>query len=165
MHVRPLTIRLSTGSGAGRTSLSAFDDALLAAGIANYNLVRLSSVIPPRSEIRPVGADEQLHGGWGDRLYCVYASQVATTPGEQAWAGIGWSLLDDDSGAGVFVEHEGTTEAVVRHDIETSLADLAQRRGGMFVPGGLVMTSAVCASEPVCALVVAAYETAGWARA
>ncbi len=160
-----MVIRLSTGTGTGRTALSAFDDALLRAGIANYNLVRLSSVIPPRSVVSRVDPHEQLVGGWGDRLYCVYASQPATIPGQQAWAGIGWSLRDDGSGAGVFVEHEGEDERSVREDIERSLEDLARRRGAGFTPGGMVMTSAVCEAQPVCALVVAAYETAAWHRA
>ena len=165
LEAESLVIRLSSGTGIGRTSLSAFDDALLHAGVANYNLVRLSSVIPPRSAVSPVDPGQQLVGGWGDRLYCVYASQVATMPGQQAWAAIGWSLLDDGSGAGVFVEHEGEDERTVRNDIARSLEDLAERRGGGFKPGGIVTTSTVCEGEPVCALVVAAYKTSRWARA
>ena len=41
------TIVLSTGLGVGPTALAAFDAALLDAGVANYNLICLSSVIPP----------------------------------------------------------------------------------------------------------------------
>jgi arginine decarboxylase len=102
-----LTIALSTGTGSGPTPLSAFDAALCAAGVGEYNLVRLSSVIPPHSCLVRSGAQGQLTGRWGDRLFCVYASQLAELAGEQAWAGIGWVLRQDGSGAGLFVEHEG----------------------------------------------------------
>ena len=48
---------MRTATGTGRTLLAAFDDALLAAGVANFNLITLSSVIPPGSSIR-VGVTE-----------------------------------------------------------------------------------------------------------
>ena len=42
-----MKIRLSSGRGEGPTPLAAFDAALLDAGVSNYNLLPLSSVIPP----------------------------------------------------------------------------------------------------------------------
>jgi arginine decarboxylase len=161
---RSVTITLSTGTGTGPTTLAAFDAALCAAGIGEYNLVRLSSVIPPHAELRRTGPQGQLTGRWGDRLFCVYASQIAERPGEQAWAGIGWVLKQDGSGAGLFVEHEGPAEQGVRDDISASLGDMVQRRGGAYSEPQLVLSDTVCVDEPVCALVVAGYETAGWHR-
>ncbi len=43
-----MKIHIGTSIGTGETELSAFDTALYNAGIANYNLLYLSSVIPPR---------------------------------------------------------------------------------------------------------------------
>ena len=77
-----LTIRVSSGKGVGRTRLSAFDAALHAAGVGNFNLLRLSSVIPRGSEVTEVGGLQQLAGAHGDRLYCVYAEAYASTPFE-----------------------------------------------------------------------------------
>ena len=37
--------------GQASTELAAFDAALIAAGVANFNLIRLSSVIPPACEV------------------------------------------------------------------------------------------------------------------
>jgi arginine decarboxylase len=159
-----LTISLSTGTGSGPTPLSAFDAALCAAGVGEYNLVRLSSVIPPHSLLVRSGAEGQLTGRWGDRLFCVYASQLAELAGEQAWAGIGWVLRQDGSGAGLFVEHEGPSEQGVLDDIASSLGDMVRRRGGEYSEPELLVTSATCIDEPVCALVVAGYETTGWDR-
>ena len=44
--VRRRTIPVLGAVGKGPTPVAAFDDALLVAGLGNYNLVRLSSVIP-----------------------------------------------------------------------------------------------------------------------
>ncbi len=97
---------MSAAVGTGPTELAAFDDALLKVGAANFNLVRLSSVIPPASQVAErIGAIGSPGGTWGDRLYVVYAEQRAGRPGEQAWAGVGW--VQDESGRGLFVEHEG----------------------------------------------------------
>lgn len=45
------TIYVTSGIGEGQTNLSAFDAALWDAGIANFNLIKLSSVIPPHSKV------------------------------------------------------------------------------------------------------------------
>lgn len=157
-----LTIRVSAGTGTGATPLAAFDGALRQAGVANFNLLRLSSVIPPGSEVAVVGPAGQLSGGWGDRLYCVYAEQRAVEPGQQAWAGIGWMQCDDGSGAGLFVEHEGSGRRAVEESIKASLADLGRARGNGFSRPRMQLTSVTCVEEPVCAVVLASYQTAPW---
>ena len=86
-----LLIRVSTGSGAGPTRLAAFDTALFDAGVAGYNIVRLSSVIPAYAEVREVAGSDQITGAVGNVAYCVYAAAYASTPGDQAWAGIAWA--------------------------------------------------------------------------
>jgi arginine decarboxylase len=159
-----LTIRVSTGSGVGSTALSAFDAALRATGVHNFNLVRLSSVIPPCAVVLDVDGGDQVRGGWGDRLYCVYGEQRATTPGTQAWAGIGWVFQADREQGGLFVEHEGHSRKEVTRSISDSLADLTAGRPEQFGPVQMRLASATCVDRPVCALVVASYETAAWSR-
>lgn len=160
-----MSIRVSGGVGTGQTALSAFDAALRASGVENFNLVRLSSVIPPTAEVRKVTGDDQLLGEWGDRLYCVYAEQRAVNPGEEAWAGIGWVFRDDapDSG-GLFVEHEGPSRDDVETSISKSLADLTAGRPQSFGPIQMQLAGTCCVDEPVCAIVVASYETESWRR-
>jgi arginine decarboxylase len=151
-------------TGTGGTTLSAFHEALVAVDLGHYNLVRLSSVIPPRTGVDATGKAPVPVGQWGDRLYCVYAEQRAASLGEQAWAGIGW-VQRHDGGGGLFVEHEGNSEEFVTHAIRTSLRDLVAGREDEFTPPEWVLNGAVCTGEPVCSLVVAAYETAPWAGA
>ena len=47
-----MTIYIASGVGIGKTPLSAFDAALKDAGVYNFNLITLSSVIPPKSVIK-----------------------------------------------------------------------------------------------------------------
>jgi arginine decarboxylase len=160
-HTPVAVIPVLRGTGIGSTALSAFDAALRDAGVANFNLVRLSSVVPPHTDVDATGAAPLPAGGWGDRLYCVYAEQRATTPGEQAWAGVGWVQRRDGAG-GLFVEHEGPSQELVTELIDASLADLVAGRPEDFGPPQTVLTGVTCTDAPVCALVLAAYETAGW---
>src|SRR3712207_1519031 len=153
-----LDISIRTGSGAGRTLLSAFDHALQQAGVADFNLVTLSSVIPPGSRIRNVSGT--LPGGHGDLLFCVRAEAFAEHPGEIAWAGLGWCV--DDTGGGLFVEHSGGSERSVGEQIELSLADMNANRGGGYGPPQIALASAHSTGFPVCAVVVATYRVSTW---
>ena len=113
-------------TGTGGTALAAFHSALVGVNLGHYNLVRLSSVLPPGTFVDATGTAPSPVGTWGDRLYCVYAEQRTTTPGEEAWAGIGWVQRLSGDGGGLMVEHEGGSEAFVTDSILTSLRDMVQ---------------------------------------
>lgn len=153
-----LEITVRAASGTGRTSISAFDAALHAAGVANLNLIPLSSVIPPGSRIRHT--TERLPGGHGERLYCVLARAFADEPGRSAWAGLGWVV--DEAGNGLFVEHTAESEECVLELIHHSLEDMTHTRGGGFGEVHTAVSSARCVDRPACALVVAAYAVVPW---
>jgi arginine decarboxylase len=156
------TIQVSSSVGTGSTTLAAFDRALLACGVGNFNLLRLSSVIPPDTDVIPSSGPADVLGDWGDRLYVVMAEQRVDRPGRQGWAGIGW-VQHEETGRGLFVEHEGYSEDQVRSDIEHSLSSLVEARPNVeFGPIQQVIRGAECDGEPICAMVVAVYEAAGW---
>lgn len=157
-----LAIRVTAGSGTGRTTMAAFDAALRAAGVADHNLIRLSSIIPAGAGVEVCSPAEQLRGGFGDRLYCVYAVAYATECGDDAWSGIGWSRATDGSGCGLFVEHAGHAEDQVRSMIAMSLADMAGGRDRDFGQHDELLSSAHCSGLPACSVVIATYRTAGW---
>ena len=157
-----LVIRVSRGAGAGPTRLAAFDAALHAAGVAGYNIVRLSSVIPPHAVVREVSGADQVKGADGDIAYCVYAVAYASTPGQQAWAGVAWALHQDAAGAGLFVERSAGSESVVRRELDATIHTMALTRGHVYRAAGQAVSSAVCVDRPVCAVVVATYGTVGW---
>ena len=157
-----MKIKITSGIGEGATQLSAFDSALNNAGVANYNLIRLSSVIPPNTKLEVSNKPlTNLPGQWGDRLYVVMAEQRAHVPNEEAWAGIGW-VQDEKTGKGLFVEHEGSSEKAVRNDIRQSLETLMQTRGVDFGEINMKVAGTTCERTPVCAMVVAVYQAQGW---
>lgn len=159
-----MNIELATGIGVGTTTLSAFDSALFDAGVANYNLLRLSSVIPPKSKIIQKRIKALPKGEWGDRLYVVMAEKRVDTPNAEAWAGIGW-VQDKKSGKGLFVEHEGNSERAVRRDIRSSLEALMATRNIDLGPIHMKVVGKTCSHLPVCAMVVAVFEHQGWESA
>lgn len=156
----PLVIRVTAGSGRGPTTMAAFDSALRSAGVADHNLIRLSSIIPPGSVVEACSPEEQLRGEFGDILYCVYAVAFATEWDEEAWSGVGWSRGAD--GRGLFVEHSGRAEEHVRTLITSSLSDMNEGRDGSYTLEDMVVSSAQCDGLPACSVVVASYRTAGW---
>lgn len=168
-----LSIAVVGAVGHGPTSLAAFDDALVGCGVANFNLVRLSSVIPPASTVTTVADDGVIDltsrrpaggsDGWGDRLYAVWAFQSAERLGEEAWAGVAWAQ-DPADGRGLFVEHEGHSEATVREELEASLTAICRSRSMDHLPQQSVVVGARCDGQPVGALVIAPYLSEPWGR-
>ena len=162
IDTRIRTIEIATSIGTGPTKLAAFDDALIRCGVGNFNLIRLSSVIPPATAVVPTSGPIDTFGGWGDRLYVVMAEQRVDRIGREAWAGIGW-VQHEESGRGLFVEHEGISERQVRDDIERSLAALMEARPHVsFGEPQAVVNGGRCFGEPICAMAVAVYESASW---
>lgn len=160
-----MKLYLAKAVGRGRTALAAFDAALVGAGVANLNLVRLSSVIPPNGEIVEVDCCPfAQEGKWGDRLYAAYAEQRTNVPGEQVWAGVGWAQ-DRETGRDLFVEHEGAAEGEVRDQITASLGDLQAIRRFELGPIHSCVVGARCTGAPTCALVICGYATEPWPTA
>ncbi len=157
-----LTIRLSRGTGSGSTRLAAFDAALRAAGVADFNLVRLSSVIPPFSSVVTTEAAEQIPGDHGDVLFCVYADAYTSTPGESAWAGVTWAQHQEPARGGLFAEHSGWSRSCVERELQHTMEEMIAGRPPGFKARGTLLSSITCEVHPVCALVIASYRKVSW---
>lgn len=153
-------IVMARGLGRGPTLLAAFDAALLDAGVANYNLICLSSVIPPGSTIERRRWQTPAHE-WGQRLYCVLSQAREDRTGHAVHAGIGW-VHDEQGGQGLFVElHDGDRDRL-EHDLRATLGAMTAGRGVTLGPVHTEIVSARCEGEPVCALVIAVYASEPW---
>ena len=150
-----MNIYVTSGTGEAPTKLAAFDQALLAAGVADHNLVTLSSMIPPGAELVQASMP-QTGDTWGQLLYVVLADRREAIVGAEAWAGIGW-VQEEGNGRGMFVEHEGGSLHTVEAQIEASLTTMMHSRRVRFGPIRLVTAGITCGEHPVCALVVAAF--------
>lgn len=134
------SIRIVWGTGVGPTAMAAYDDALAAANVHNYNLVTVSSVVPAGAAIEAVGEAPDL-GPAGGRL-TVVEGRATVGPGgsEPAVAALGWDREPD--GPGLFYEVSGTDPDAVLDALETGLAAGRKLREWSFEEGGhkLVVT-------------------------
>ncbi|MEX0918541.1 MAG: pyruvoyl-dependent arginine decarboxylase [Candidatus Paceibacterota bacterium] len=154
-------IIITDGTGKGSTALSAFDSALFAAGIANYNLIRLSSVIPEGFTPKVEKVDWNSRE-YGRRLYLVLAQETARKPGDEAWAGLGWVETTVEPTKGLFVEHHGKNESEVADLINRSLTDMVKYRPEEFGPIKSHIVGTKYEDRPSCALVAALYQVDKW---
>lgn len=157
------TIVVTSGVGHGVTKLDSFDAALYDAGIANYNLIELSSVIPPGIDI--------VTGKWitspehyGHRLYLVKSEAYAHFEGLASTpvAGVAWVQREDKSG--LFVEITGQDQDTVEYNMTRTLENMMERRG--WEDGNVEVQSLIACgtreSAWTCALVAAVYGAEGW---
>lgn len=110
----PTKFFMVTGSSEGYTELNSFDGALLNAGIGNTNLVKMSSIVPPRcQEIEPV----QLP--YGALVPVAYAAITSDLAGEIISAAVAAAFPKDPTKPGLIMEyssrgHKEDVEKIVR---------------------------------------------------
>ncbi|MFP4591316.1 MAG: pyruvoyl-dependent arginine decarboxylase [Halobacteriales archaeon] len=100
-------IFIADGTGTGPTAQAAYDAALAAAGVARYNLVTLSSVVPADASVEVVERVPD-RGAVGDVLHVVQAKVLAREPAT-AVAGLAWAR--SSGGEGIFYEASDAGEA------------------------------------------------------
>lgn len=162
-----MIITIAAGKGHAKTLLSAFDSALKDAGVHNYNLLTLSSIIPPDTKM-VVRKYETPVQEYGHRLYVVKAEIRSRESGKYIGAALGWYQFPD--GRGLFVEHEETGETKkavdsnLAENVRKSLMDLCKHRSIHFDEKLMHMKSSLVKvkDSPACALVLAVYKSQGW---
>lgn len=120
----PAKYTIVAAAAEGPTRLNAFDNALLAAGIGNMNLLRVSSILPP-------GAlqVDKLDMPQGSLLPTAYGAIESEQTGEMIAAAVGVGIGDDDE-CGVIMEFSGRcTEEDARAEIQRMLEAAFIARG------------------------------------
>ncbi len=122
----PVTKAAGTAASAeGSTPLNAFDNALLAAGIGNINLVRISSILPPGVELVPLPRIKP-----GAIVPTAFAAQTSEVPGEVIASAVGWARPEDSSKNGVIMEfHDKATREEAERMITQMLEEAFRVRG------------------------------------
>src|SRR5947208_3901150 len=107
----PRKIFLTKGVGKHREKLSSFEMALRSAGIAQYNLVRVSSIFPPHSKLISPQEGMKLMKP-GQVLYVVMSENATNEPHRLVAASVGVAIPKDRSQYGYLSEHHsfGQTE-------------------------------------------------------
>jgi len=121
-----MEIKIVWGKSEGKTKISAFDKALLKAGIHNFNLVSLSSVIPQDATVSEVETYESSRK-IGDILYVVISSFSSSKPNAQISAGLGWVQTKE---GGLFIESRGEYgQKECEEEISKGLNEMLLARG------------------------------------
>lgn len=105
----PKRYKVVSGASEGATMLTAFDGALLKAGIGNINLVRVSSILPPQANFDP-----QLQIPPGSIVPTAYGSIISDKPGDVISAAVGVGVSRDTFG--VIMEFSGHCTKQVAED-------------------------------------------------
>ncbi|MCL1917586.1 MAG: arginine decarboxylase, pyruvoyl-dependent [Peptococcaceae bacterium] len=120
MLSRPTKYFLTAASAEGKTELTAFDNSLLAAGVGNLNLLRVSSILPPGCEL---AADVSIPEG--SLLPIAYGSIVSMNPGELIAAAVAVGIPVEGDRPGVIMEHSGVMSADEAKDYVTRMVEEA----------------------------------------
>ena len=106
-------IFLTKGVGRHKEKLNSFEMALRDAGIANFNLVRVSSIFPPGCKIIPKSQGLKFLRA-GEVVFCVMSQSETNEPHRLIAASIGIAIPSKPTHHGYLSEHHsyGQTEEV-----------------------------------------------------
>jgi arginine decarboxylase len=121
----PKQMFFTKGVGKHKHNLQSFEAALRHAGIAQFNLVRVSSIFPPRCQIVP-RAKGLAQLAPGAIVHCVIAEVRTNEPNRLASAGIGLAQPADSSMYGYISEHHdfGMTQKKMADYVEDMAASM-----------------------------------------
>jgi arginine decarboxylase len=107
----PTRVFLTKGKGISRERLTSLESALRDAGISRFNIVRVSSIFPPRCKLVKRESGLSLLEP-GEIVYCVLSENSTNEPHRQIAASIGLAIPKDRSKYGYISEHHsfGQTE-------------------------------------------------------
>ncbi|MBI5058502.1 arginine decarboxylase, pyruvoyl-dependent [candidate division KSB1 bacterium] len=91
---------LVAGFAEGPSLLNAFDNALMAAGVGNTNIVKMSSILPPNCQNIP-----PLTLPYGALVPVAYAEETWDEAGVVVSAAVACGIPDDPELPGVIMEH------------------------------------------------------------
>jgi arginine decarboxylase len=116
---------LCRGVGEARRALNAIDAALLEAGVGHYNLLKVSSILPPAA--RPA---ETVELAPGSCLPTAYALETAEEAGRHISAAVAVAVPRDPERPGLIMESHGAGNAEEAERVVREMAaEGLERRG------------------------------------
>ena len=123
LYERPTKVCLVWGAAEGDSELTAFDNALLKAGIGHLNLIAVTSIFPEGAALSPLPEIPT-----GTLTPTVYAKMVSETPGEHVSACIGVGVTPK---GGVLMEAHGPWSAAEIEDRVGRMVEEGMRKRGL----------------------------------
>ncbi|NQS98270.1 MAG: arginine decarboxylase, pyruvoyl-dependent [candidate division Zixibacteria bacterium] len=112
---------LAVGASEGLTPLNAFDGALVAAGIGQFNLVKVTSIVPPNAE-----QADSIPLKPGTVVPSAFAAIHSVTPDEIITAAVSVAIPQNGNQHGLIMEysargHKSEVEEIVRNMAEEGM--------------------------------------------
>lgn len=102
--ILPKKCFMTKGVGIHLEKLASFELALRDAGIANYNLVKVSSIFPPNCKIIP-SKEGLKYLSAGQIVFCVMSDNATNEPNRLISASVGIAIPKDSNQHGYLSEH------------------------------------------------------------
>lgn len=141
----PERFYIAAAFGRGETELTAFDNALRKAGIADYNLLKVSSIIPPGA--RQV---DRVDLPPGSLLPIAYGAVSSAEEGALISAAIAVGLPDLPEAVGVIMEFAGFVEEEAAREKVEQMAREALLNRGLEPARILVVSASAHVESPTC---------------
>lgn len=118
---------ITSGSGTDATeALIAFDNALLDASVANYNLVKISSILPPHCQQR-----NSIPLEFGSPILTAYGTYSSSNAGETISSAIAIGIPANENDNGVIMEISGVGSAESMEHRVRNMAERAMKNHGI----------------------------------
>jgi arginine decarboxylase len=114
------------GIGEGSTFLNAFDAALMSAQVGHYNLVRVSSILPPKAiQTDKIGLPP------GSILPIAYGYIYSAEKGQRITAAVSIGIPEDPNSIGVIMEYSGDLDENDAREFVVNMAREAMEKRGI----------------------------------
>ncbi|MEO0153466.1 MAG: arginine decarboxylase, pyruvoyl-dependent [candidate division WOR-3 bacterium] len=138
-------IYICSGVGRGKTYLNAFDNALISAGVGNYNLLKVSSIVPPNIEIV-----NSINLKPGSLLPIAYGYFISEKDGEIISSAVSVAIPKNRSNIGVIMEVSGYYSEEEIRRIAYDMAIEAMEKRNLEIDFIEVKTSSAIVKGPTC---------------
>ncbi|GHU40024.1 pyruvoyl-dependent arginine decarboxylase [Spirochaetia bacterium] len=101
----PSRYTIVSGAGSSQYALVAFDNALRHAGIGDYNLVKVSSILPPNCEYR-----KKIDAEKGSIVFAAYSSATINDVGKIFTTAVAVAIPQNITESGVIFEYSSECE-------------------------------------------------------
>lgn len=130
------------GLGRGAHLLNAFDNALQNAGVGNYNLLKVSSILPPNCQ-----QFNSIDVTFGSVLPIAYSSISSKEKGREIVAAIGVGIPSDSKSVGVIMEYSDYTTSPLAENAVRKMVEEAMRNRNINIKSIVIKSCSTIVSD------------------
>ena len=98
----PRNYYIASGLGCGQYNLTAFDNALIEAGISNYNIIKVSSILPEACK-----KEKDIALRYGSPLLAAFATESSNEIGKHLATAVAVGIPKNKADIGIIMEASG----------------------------------------------------------